>query len=100
MKDEVHVLDNVNLTELVEMARRAELGNSIRARDDLYNALENGEVTPCPLTAIRVRMQAHIMKNYRRLRTQLPGCTGECLTFGCPDLIVQRCWAGSKKEML
>ena len=100
MAGETHVLDNVNLTELVEMARKAELGNSRRDRDDLYDALENGEVTPCSLEAIRVRMQSHIKKNYRRLKTQLPGCTGECMTFGCPDLIVQRCWAGSKDEML
>ena len=100
MKDEPHVLDNVNVTELVEMARKAELGNSRRDREDLYAALEDGEVTPCPLDPIRARMQAHIKKNYRRLKTQLPGCTGECTTFGCPDLIVQRCWSGSKDEML
>jgi hypothetical protein len=100
MKDEFHVLDNVNLTELVEMARKAELGNSVRDRESLYAALEDGEVVRCPLDKIRSRMQAHIKKNYRRLKTQLPGCTGECTTYGCPDLIVQRCWAGSKDEML
>ena len=100
MKDEIHVLDNVNLTELVEMARKAELGNTRRVREDLYAVLEDGDTAPCPLEKIRKRMQAHIKKNYRRLKTQLPGCTGECSTYGCPDLIVQRCWLGSKDEML
>ena len=45
-----------------------------------------------PLQDWREKMEKHIQDNYRRLRTQLPGCTGKCTKFGCPDLIVTRCW--------
>lgn len=93
-------LDDMNLTELVQKARDEGHGNVARDRAALYEALDRGDVEKCPLEAIRKRMEAHIKANYRRLKTQLPGCTGVCTTFGCPDIIVQRCWEGSKEEML
>jgi hypothetical protein len=98
-----HPLDSVNLTELIELCREAGLGNFSRGdgREALYAALED-DVLPedCPLDEKRVLMENHIKKNYRRLRTQLPGCSGKCITHGCPDLIVQRCWVGFKDDMI
>lgn len=99
----MHPLDEVNLSELIELCRSAGLGNYGRdtPREDLYAALEDeGEFDPCPLDEKRERLEAHIQKNYRRLRTQLPGCNGKCVSYGCPDLIVQRCWMSSKDDML
>jgi hypothetical protein len=93
----------VNLTELIELCREAGLGNFGRStsREELYAALED-DILPqaCPLEEKRELMQTHIKKNYRRLRTQLPGCNGKCVSFGCPDLVVQRCWAGFKDDMI
>lgn len=98
-----HPLDALNLTELIALCRQAQLGNLGRhlSREELYAALED-EIFPgdCPLEERRDLMQAHITKNYRRLRTQLPGCDGKCTTFGCPDIIVQRCWLGFKDDMI
>lgn len=95
-------LDAINLTELVELCRKAGLGNLPRvSREDLLSALLNDEIPKlCPLEHKRIRMQEHIKKNYRSLRTQLPGCNGKCTTFGCPDLVVQRCWASFKDDMV
>lgn len=98
-----HVLDSVNLTELIEMCRSAGLGNLGRhtSRSDLYDALENDNVSDvCNLEDMRVLMEAHINARFRRLRTQLPCPKGRCTTFGCPDLVVQRCWVGMKDDML
>lgn len=98
-----HVLDSVNLTELIEMCREAGLGNLSRfsTRQELYDALEFDEISAeCPLEEKRVLMEGHIQARFRRLRTQLPCPKGRCITFGCPDLVVQRCWAGMKDDML
>jgi hypothetical protein len=98
-----HPLDKVNLTELLQLGREGEVGNIGRQlpRSEIYKSLEEGEPEhDCPLEEKRVRMQRHIKKNYRRLRTQLPGCTGKCQTYGCPDLVVQKCWENAKGDML
>ena len=96
-----HPLDEVNLTELVQMARSAGLGNSLPSRDAIIEALDYGEETPlCPQEERRELMEAHIHKNFTRLRTQLPNCNGKCVTFGCPAMVVVRCWEGFKEDML
>lgn len=94
-------LAGLNVTELVQLARAAGLGNLPRDREVLREAL----LSDCPgpqdaLSEKRARMEAHIQKFYARMRTQLPDCTGKCTSFGCPDLIVQRCWAGMRQGML
>jgi hypothetical protein len=98
-----HPLDPVNLTELIEICRQAGLGNIGRSanREQIYKALD-GEMDPrtCPLEEYRERMEAHIQKNFRSIRTQLPGCNGRCVSYGCPDVIVQRCWAAFKDDMI
>jgi len=97
-----HPLDQLNLTELIQLCREAGLGSVGRAtpREQVYAALDEGARADCPLEERRETMEAHIRANYRRLRTQLPGCNGKCTTFGCPDLIVQRCWNGLKDDIL
>jgi len=98
-------IDEWNRTELVETARAAGIGNVRRtqARDSLHALLE-GVADPadcvCPLEGKRSVMQQHIEQNWRRLRTQLPGCTGKCVSHGCPNIIVQRCWKGFAGDIL
>jgi len=99
----VHPLDGVNLTELIELCREAGLGNFGRStpREELIEALDSGVLPePCPLDEQRVEMEKHISKNFRRLRTQLVSCNGKCTSFGCPDIIVVRCWEGYKGDIL
>lgn len=98
-----HELDNVNLTELIQMARSAGLGNVGRnlPREDIIAMLEGTRKPKVdPIEPQRVRMEAHIRKHFQSLRTQLPCPQGRCTTFGCPDIIVQRCWAGFKDHIL
>lgn len=99
----MHPLDPINKSELIEMCRTAQLGNFGRnsSREELYRALEDG-ICPdsCPLEEKRELMETHIKKNFRRIRTQLPGCNGTCVSYGCPDIIVQKCWENMKNDML
>ena len=96
-----HPLDEVNLTELVQMARAAGLGNITADRDAIIEALEHGEPgEPCLLEERRELMQEHIHRNFDRLRTQLPNCNGKCVTFGCPAMVVVDCWEKFRKDML
>ena len=98
--------NRLNRTELVDMCRVAGLGSVGRSpseREQIYQVLE-GTADPvksrCPLEGKRAVMQQHIEKNWRRLRTQLPGCTGKCVLHGCPNIIVQRCWKGFSGDIL
>lgn len=98
-----NILDSLNRTELVELARSCGLGNIGRAysRSLLAEMLVEGEyVDPDKLQRWRTAMERHIKKNKNRLRSQLPGCNGQCTTYGCPDLIVTRCWDGFKDDMV
>jgi len=93
----------LNRTELQSILRDLDQGNAYREapRSQLEAALDGTGATPeCPLDPHRAEMEKHIQKNYRRLRTQLPGCDGRCTSFGCPDLIVTRCWTGIKDDIL
>ena len=95
--------DELNRTELQSILRDLEKQNAFREapRAKLVAALDGVEDVPnCPLDPHRIEMERHIQKNYRRLRTQLPGCDGRCTTFGCPNLIVTRCWLGIKDDIL
>lgn len=97
--------DDLNRTELVETCRAAGLGSVRRTQDreQIYAVLE-GIADPskieCPIEGKRKMMCQHIQKNWKRLRTQLPGCTGNCVAYGCPNIIVQRCWKGFDGDIL
>ena len=99
-------LDGVNTTELIEIARDAGLGNLPRSLTptQLVEVLSGDRSAPTAtrdaLETKRAKMQNHIRVNWLRLHSQLPGCSGKCTTYGCPDLIVQRCWHGMHKDML
>lgn len=97
-----HPLDDINLTELVQMARSAGIGNIGRQtpHTELIEVIEGADAVPCVLEPQRVRMESHIQKHFRSLRTQLPCREGKCSSFGCPDIIVQRCWDGFKEHIL
>lgn len=97
-----HPLDRLNLTELVELCRSAEVGNVGRAtpRAEIYRMLDGAAEASCPLERKRELMEKHIKRNFNSLRTQLPGCNGKCTSFGCPDAIVQRCFDGFRNSML
>jgi hypothetical protein len=95
--------DELNRTEIQELIREVDGENAYREapRKELTDALdESGEIPTCPLEPHRQEMEQHIRKNYRRLRTQLPGCDGKCTTYGCPNIVVVRCWTGFKDDIL
>jgi hypothetical protein len=106
MSSDHDLLRGLNKSELIQMARAAGLGNIGRNNSDeeiieaLVEATSPEEVPSCPLEGKRKKMEAHIMRNKRRLMSQLPNCTGQCTTFGCPDLIVMRCWGGFHNDIL
>lgn len=98
---ELEFLHSMNVSELVQIARGAGLGNLPRDKELLVEAILASEPTgPDTLEERRARMQAHIREFRQRLLSQLPGCNGCCTTYGCPDLIVTRCWSGFSRDML
>lgn len=95
--------DEINRTEMQSILRKVEEVNCFREapRSALADAIDGWEEAPlCPLEGHRQEMEGHIQKNYRRLRTQLPGCNGRCTSYGCPNLIVVRCWIALKDDIL
>lgn len=106
-----HPLEDVNLSELIQMARSAGVGNLGRnlSRTEIIRMLDEGlpaglslghVAAECPLDVKRRRMEAHIQRHFRSLRTQLPCKSGKCVGHGCPDVIVHRCWGGFEEDML
>jgi hypothetical protein len=72
-----------------------------RDREDMMRCIvDDQKPRKDDLAPIRSRMESHIQRNIRKLRTQLPGCDGKCTTFGCPALIVVRCWDGFRDDVL
>lgn len=104
MPDEMRAtLESMNRTELVQVARAAGLGNVPREQSvhDLVEAILQDECDgPDALEKRRVAIEAHIKKFRKRLLSQLPGCNGCCTTYGCPDLVVARCWEWARHDML
>jgi hypothetical protein len=97
------MFEDINRTELQDLLREVEGANSFReaGRKELQDAFDGvGAVPLCPIDPHRRAMEDHIQANYRRLRTQLPGCNGRCVSYGCPNLIVMRCWMGIKDDIL
>lgn len=94
---------DLNKTEVQELIRELVGVNAHREASPsaLLESLDGVEdPPPCPLDPQREAMEAHIQQYYRRLRTQLPGCNGKCTSFGCPNLIVVRCWESLKGHIL
>ena len=106
MSDDHALLEGVNKSELIQMARSAGLGNLGRDLPEreiieaIVEAASPEEAPSCPLEGRRRKVERHIEKNKRRLLSQLPGCNGRCVTYGCPDVIVVRCWEGFRNDIL
>lgn len=104
MPDELRaVLEKMNRSELVQVARMAGLGNVSRDRPIsvlVEEILVDETSGPDALEERRRMIEAHIQRHRARLLSQLPGCSGRCTTFGCPDIIVTRCWDGFSRDML
>jgi len=104
MADELRqTLARMNRSELVQIARLAGLGNVPRDRPagELVEEIADDEGAGVDaLQPRRAAIEAHIKRHRARLLSQLPGCNGCCTTYGCPDLIVMRCWAGFSRDML
>lgn len=86
----------VNKTELRAIVKEYEeidIRHSATA-NELINALDSGYKPElmCPLIPIKENMEEYIQKNIRKMRTQLPDCTGMCTQHGCPDLVVTNCY--------
>ena len=105
MPTERELLSELNKSELIQIARSAGLGNPGRHPEQalitaILTADSEKDSPTCALEGRREKIQRHIEKNRRRILSQLPGCDGRCTTFGCPDLIVVRCWEGFRRDML
>lgn len=90
----------VNKTELRAIVKEFEEVD-IRysaTKDELINMLDEGYVpsTMCPLIPIKEEMEEYIQDNMRKMRTQLPNCTGKCTEFGCPDIVITNCYTKLK----
>jgi len=102
---ERELLQELNRSELIQMARTAGLGNTGRdcPEVELIDAILRGnspkDAPSCPLEGKRKKIERHIEKNKRRILSQLPGCNGCCTTYGCPDLVVVRCWEGFRRDI-
>lgn len=96
-------LRDVNRSELRQLAQRAGLGHVGRdlSREDILDILLDGEELEIDqLSRWREAMERHIARNKARLRSQLPSCDGTCTAFGCPDLVVTRCWDMFRGDMV
>jgi hypothetical protein len=98
-----HVLDEVNLTELLTMCRRNELYHVNRgwSREAIYEALDTGRQGDdrCRVQQKRELVQKHIEENRVALRTQLD-CPGKCATCLCPEIVIQTRWFQYKDNIL
>ena len=96
-------LRRLNKSELIECARRYGLGDIGREteREEIIDLIINSDDEHTDdLNSWREDIEAHIDKNRRRLLSQLPNCNGKCTEFGCPNLIVTRCWEAFSKDMI
>lgn len=104
MNDEwSNLLGRMNRSELVRLARDVGLGNVSRETSipDLVEMILSEEgAEEDALGGKRQIMEEHIKKYYSKYISQLPGCDGCCTTYGCPDLIVMRCWVGFKDVII
>lgn len=85
------LLNSCNETELLDMARRQGLGVLRRGIPfpELV-AIIKGEVLPRPeyvsgTMHTRRILQEYVSKNIERIRSQLPGCNGQCTTYPCSE---------------
>lgn len=103
MSEVEETLLSMNRSELVQIARVAGLGNLSREHEVGELAAAVLEYIVLPEDALRRErelMERHIERFLKRLLSQLPGCNGKCTSYGCPDIIVQRCWATFSRDML
>lgn len=94
----------INKTEILELIKEYELFDirSTVGIERLVSLLENGlepedeDSLYCPLFEWKIEMETYIQKNIKKMRTQLPGCTGTCTEFGCPRGVVTNCYIKMK----
>src|SRR3954470_21072353 len=91
MMSEDQILMWCNETELLGIAFRQGLGRLRRGmRKEELVAIVSGEVPVRPehlseTTETRRRLQNFINKNWGQLRSQLPGCNGQCSSYPCTE---------------
>ena len=86
--------DHVNKSELIVIIKEYEKVDIRRStsKAELMSILDEGsDGSTCSLVPIKSDMQTYIQNNIRKMRTQLPECTGMCTTHGCPDGVVVNC---------
>ena len=94
-----------NETELLGIAFSQGLGRlrSGIPREELI-AIVAGEVQVRPehlseTGTTRQVLQDFIFKNWEKLRSQLPGCTGKCVTFECTETKHASCFFFNKAQL-
>jgi len=95
-------LYNCNETELLSMARRQGLGALRRGlTKERLVALVGGYDNPHPndfagTQFTRAKLELFIHDNWGVVRSQLPGCNGQCTKYPCSEGTHASCYAPNK----
>ena len=89
--DDAKILWKLNTTELICLGHVQGLGILKRnlPRETLL-AIVGNYIEPLPehfaqSNYTRQKLEEYIQLNYMKVRNQLPGCTGRCLTYHCTE---------------
>lgn len=99
------ILFQCNETELLQMARDQGLGHLRRGlQKDVLVAIVAGEIPVAPehlagTNTTRAMLQKFIQDNILVTRSQLPGCNGMCLTYGCSEGRHALCFVGNEDRV-
>jgi len=100
------ILKALNVSELVELARSQGLGILDPSIDRVrLERIVSGIEDPtrndlCPTVPYREALHAFIRRHWATLKTQLPHCQGECLTFGCPMGMALDHWLENREHVV
>lgn len=97
------ILSGVNKSELIQMARASGAGNASRSlsREELIELLADGdECEESELEPWRRSVEAFCEQHPLQVASDLTQCNKKCTSFGCPDLVVARCFWRFEKHMI
>jgi len=104
--DEDAILKALNVSELTELARAQGLGILSPAieRSRLEHIVSGSEDPTdddlCPTVQYREALHTFIRRHWSTLKTQLPHCGGECMTFGCPLGVALDHWLENREHVI
>jgi len=95
-------MNDLNNTELQAIGRSVglEIPKTMETEEALQCVVSAKQPKVPNLSEEKAAMEKHIQKYIRRLKSQLPDCTGKCTSHECPDIIVSRCWLLFKDHLV